>query len=921
MSLNPSPGWPKVHIELYESPGWFDDCFRSSLWVNFLTPGATFVTGSNVAGDYAAMIVTEGAVPAGCGWEKHIHATLTLLTNTYPVAIVKLRGTGTTPQYRIVIEYTDTTTTDTGWVNAPATFTMITLLLTAGKTIDYVRLYAKSSTAFGTATIDYDYAFILRNPPLVPDDHKDLEVDLQPANIAVSGFRFKVVNDILLGVCDRWYKLDENVTNSKCWDLSKNKLHASPSGNPTYAAGKFGTCLHFVSASSQRVATQWAPTLGATSEITFTFWVKATTGETGIIAGNGKAPGGVFNRLQFGWGTGADLDKIRLYVKDDAANIRQVYTPTLVADGTWHFIAGVVSPKNDYIRISVDGAAWTETAAALGATTLDLYDLTIGCLHNESGYTSYTDADVDDFRIYNVELAIQTIRDELYTRDPLRSGAARAPVGTLVGIYVAANSETLVYKLLSGRVTDRDEGGDPDDPYVEFIGEDHGEILLERTFTKEYASLTQISTIVGDVQDIAAPELFQDIDVTNRTIRNNFRNEGVFALLQKLAETATFATGENGANFYVDPGVALRFKKYGAFTCVNVLTDGSDGNPENLNDLKVSYTMKGTPRLVNDVKVIVMEAEYAPADKDAWTETAEGWSSPDPTDAGYPNSDADVKVGTASIKFQMTAGGDPYRMELWFPDTDIADFDSLKFWIKRGAGITFNSLDVRLQKGDFTWVADYYEETGLTDPGAGVWEEKTILLTSFGITGNPSTVVNHFRFTVNAGGGVGTGGILIDGLHFVKNEKYGSDSDATSQASYGKRTLRLVEKAITNVTYAGYVADNIVANRKDPLCVIKATVPGRGQLGYRPPMLIAVSSLKHGLKSEYFQITRAVHRVSTKNSYEVDVEAIAALTSTGTYLELVGPVAPSYDLPMKLAENRRRLSESQLNSTPVQNLE
>jgi hypothetical protein len=583
-------------------------------------------------------------------------------------------------------------------------------------------------------------------------------------------------------------------------------------------------------------------------------------------------------------------------------------------------VTGVVSPKNDYIRIKVDDAVWTETAGALGGFTLTSWDLTIGCLHNEAGYTNYTDVYMDDFRIYNVELALQTINDEIYTRDPLLSGAARAQVGTLVGIYVAANNETLLFKLLSGRVTDRDEGGDPDDPYVEFIGEDHGEILLERTFTKEYAILTQISTIVGDIQDLSAPEFFQDIDVTNRTIKNKFRNEGAFALLQKLAESATFASGENGANFYVDPGGALRFRKFGAFTCVNVLTDGSDGNPENINEIKVNYTMKGTPRLANDVKVIIMEEEYAPIDEDAWTETAQGWSSPDPTDVGFPASDADIKVGTASIKFQMTAGGDPYRMELWFPDTDIKDFDKVMFWIKRGAGITFNSLDVRLQKGDFFWVLDYYEETGLSDPGAATWEEKTILFTSFGITGNPSTVVNHIRFTVHAAGGVGTGGILIDGLRFIKNEKAGTDSDATSQGQYGKRTLRIVDKSITNLTYAGYVADNIVTNRKDALCIIKATVPGRGQFGYRPPMIIDVSCLRHGFKSQNFQITRAVHRVSTSNSYEVDLELIAALTSTGTYNELVGPVAPA-GLIVRLAEIRRRQLEQQLNSTPVQALE
>jgi len=42
------------------------------------------------------------------------------------------------------------------------------------------------------------------------------------------------------------------------------------------------------------------------------------------------------------------------------------------------------------------------------------------------------------------------------------------------------------------------------------------------------------------------------------------------------------------------------------------------------------------PRLANDVRVVIFEEETLPRDGDGWTESAEGWSSPDPTDSGYP---------------------------------------------------------------------------------------------------------------------------------------------------------------------------------------------------------------------------------------------------------------------------------------------
>jgi hypothetical protein len=90
--------------------------------------------------------------------------------------------------------------------------------------------------------------------------------------------------------------------------------------------------------------------------------------------------------------------------------------------------------------------------------------------------------------------------------------------------------------------------------------------------------------------------------------------------------------------------------------------------------------------MANDVKVIIFEEEHVPTDEDAWTEAPEGWSSPDPTDALYPQSDSvDKTVGWASVKFATTNPGTMYRMRLEISEIDIAGFDELRFDMKFGA--------------------------------------------------------------------------------------------------------------------------------------------------------------------------------------------------------------------------------------------
>ena len=900
----PTPSWAKSHVEIYEEPGFLDDCFRSSLWTKFQsTASESFENAGDVSGDYAIMEVTEGGTVNGAGWRRDV-SSLNLDTDDYPLIRVRLRGRGTSPQYKVEVEYTDSSTTSSGWTNAPSGFEAKMLQLTGGKTVKYVKLYGRSNTPNQTAQVDYDYAAVLKNPPLIPEELLELVADLVTTT-AVSGLRLAMLNDPLLGVTERRYSLDENL-GSKAYDLSRNR-HQSTIVNATWnSGGRHGHCLYFLAGSSCRLDTGFMTTVAATGAISVAFWVKASAGASGVICGFGKTIGANWNRIQFNWSS----NKVRLYVKDDAANVRQYTSSVTVADGDWHHVVGVINPDGDEIELYVNGEYDGGSSGTLGAITLDAHGLTFGCVHTGGGYSSYTTCYVDEPIVASRALTNKEAYG-LSQYEPL-SGAARASAGNIVMVYLGAESETLVYKLVTARIIDRVALGEPDEPVVQLVCEDLGEILHERTFTKEYTSATQISSIVDDVMDQSGTEFYQDKDTTNRSIVNKFNAEGVWALLEKLAETATFATGETGANFYVDPGGSLRFKKYGAFTCSHAISDGSDGCTANILEIQVKESIKGNPRLVNDVRVIVFEEERSPADQDALTESAEGWSSPDPTDANYPQSDAgDKQAGTASVKYQFTGAGTQYRMRLNFPDLDISGFDRVKFYMKYGATLNIDDFDIKLWRNSI-WVKDHYEKTGVSKGAAASWVEYSVNISAFSKTGNPGPIIDTVQIKANHSAGIGTGGILIDKLRFIRDEKAGADSDSASQGAYGKRTLRLVDKTITDVDYAGYVADNIVAHRKAPLVSARVTVPGRGQLGYRPPMKVTLTSLKDGVDQESFQIVRAVHRYTPSKGYVCELDLVAARKSDGSYEPKIAPAVD--DIGMSLAMKMRILSESGLNS-------
>jgi hypothetical protein len=891
-------------VEIYEEPGFLDDCFRSSTWTKFQSAASeSFANLDDITGDYAIMSVTEGGVVNGCGWRRDI-SSLALSTDNYPLIRVRLRGRGTAPQYRVEVEYTDASVTNSGWIDAPSSFTSKIIQLSTGKTIRYIKLYARANSPSQSAEIDYDYAAILRNPPLIPSKLTELESDLI-CNVAVSGLKLRMLKDLLLGVTERRYSFETNL-GTIAYDLSTHR-HKSLINAATWNTGKHGKCLYFLSGSSSRLDTGYFTSIPVGGSMTFAFWVKASSGATGVVLGSGKTVVD-WNRIQFNWSS----DKLRLYVKDDSGNVLQYTTQATIANNTWHHIAGIVDPGSDLIQVYVDGELDGQSPGTLGAITIDTIDLTLGCLHSSGGYTNHTTAYLDEVMVLSRSLTPKEVC-ALATYQPL-SGAARAGPGNIVMVYLASVSETPVYKLVTARVMDRATGGDPDEPWVELVCEDLGEIAHERIFTHEYPSATQISSIVDDIIDDSLPELYLGKDTTNRAIVNKFSNEGAWSLLEKLADAATFASGEKGANFYVDPGGALRFKRYGAFTCSHALSDGSDGNPANILDIEVKESIKGNPRLANDVRVVVFEAEYMPPDEDSWTESAESWSSPDPTDSGYPQSDTgDKQAGTASIHYNTTNPGSQYRIRCGLPEVNLLEFDQVKLYYKYGAGLSPENIDIRAQKGGWTWTLDYYAKTGLTPGASGSWHSLTVNISDLVKTGNPGSIINNIQVRFyRTSGDLGVGGFLVDKLRFVRNEKAGTASDASSQSAYGKRSLKIVDKTITDLDFAGYIASNILENRKHPIVVARVLTPGRGQPGYRPPMLVSLTSLKDGIAGESFQITRAQHRYTPHEGYTCTLELVAAKSSTGAYIPRVSP--PVTNMGMSLAVKMRILTESGLNT-------
>jgi hypothetical protein len=183
--------------------------------------------------------------------------------------------------------------------------------------------------------------------------------------------------------------------------------------------------MGIVCAGAERIDTGYTVTIPATGAITMATWFKIPAAGTGVLMGSGKVIAASFNRAQINCQA---TNKVRVYSKDDALTVVNATSNKTVLDNLWHHVAGVVDAANDIVKVIVDGQLDNTATGVIGAITLDGFDFTPGCLHNEAGYSNYITGVLCEPAIYTRALSIPEVRMLMAGRPPLAGLAVYYPM-------------------------------------------------------------------------------------------------------------------------------------------------------------------------------------------------------------------------------------------------------------------------------------------------------------------------------------------------------------------------------------------------------------------------------------------------------------------------------------------------------------
>ena len=183
--------------------------------------------------------------------------------------------------------------------------------------------------------------------------------------------------------------------------------------------------VDLVAASTQRIDTGYLPTIPATGAITMATWFKIPAAGTGVLIGSGKVVAASFNRAQINCQA---TNKVRVYCKDDALVVVNQTSVKTVLDNLWHHVAGIIDAANNIVKVVIDGCLDNTVIGVIGAITLNTWDFTVGCLHNEAAYSNYITGQLAEPAIYTRELSIPEIRELMAGRPPLAGLAIYYPM-------------------------------------------------------------------------------------------------------------------------------------------------------------------------------------------------------------------------------------------------------------------------------------------------------------------------------------------------------------------------------------------------------------------------------------------------------------------------------------------------------------
>jgi len=727
----------------------------------------------------------------------------------------------------VLVRYTDAAVTETGWVSAGADWTIVTVELAAGKTVDQAEIYVHSD-AGQSAYLDVDYIEVVGREPLdILPKVERARVELQ-SSVAISRFSLRLNNqEAPLFADDFGGDLGQWTVDSGTWTIENGELSGQGTTGQQYILGG---------------ESGWG---GYIYEARFRLYPGADSGVAVRVQD-------VNNHYLVALRTTSPTIELYKRVAGAYTSLASA-NPTVTAE-RWYTIRVKAQDEGTGVRLRVhlDGALQInhlEDPRTFSAGR-------IGMRVNGASHAHF-----DDPRVYVPELEGAFFP----TWD--------VGVGDHVKIYLADEGDAyaLWEKTLAGRITamrvGRDEAGHE---YADLEGYDYGLYLLDRRWTREYTQDREVSLILKDALAEKAPEITTTgVYATSVYAKNNYKEKEIIQLVKDLA-----AIGNS--EWYVDPAADIDFYAIGQAAVEGGLSPLTEGGK--LRDL---IWEENIDDIANHIKLYIFEGEYAPKDEDSWTEFAapeEGnWSSPDPHDLNTPCSDeGDVKSGTACIRFNITDGGSHFRMYCSIPSTNIDDYNKIKFWFKYGSGLSPENLKVSLGCGGW---GSRWEKTGLSVPEAEIWYEYEINLSTLSKYGNPGKEVDRVEIRAyKSSGSLGTGGFKIDKLRFTHDPEYVESEDTGSQNAYGKKEKTFVDKTIMDLTYAQKSADAHRDLLKHPLRYVTAITDG--SMWFRPAQKIMIDTPSRGIYSLMYRIVKAIHIFEPGKDYCCNIELIASRSPT-----------------------------------------
>jgi hypothetical protein len=205
------------------------------------------------------------------------------------------------------------------------------------------------------------------------------------------------VSDIYLTNLSAYLKLNENTGTSAADSAGSHTgtLTNSPSWNGT---GKSGSCVDFVSGSSQYIALASPPICGNNTAWTISVWAKTTTSASAFVYCEGS--------------TSSNTPRIAMYLNENAIGDIECavtstgstgfFTTTAVTmnDGNWHHIC-VVQTSKSARELFIDGVSRTTDTTAVGTLTLNTCNIGV---QRRVGFAGYFTGSIDQFRIYSTAL-------------------------------------------------------------------------------------------------------------------------------------------------------------------------------------------------------------------------------------------------------------------------------------------------------------------------------------------------------------------------------------------------------------------------------------------------------------------------------------------------------------------------------------